>query len=220
MNETTRVFAPGCALMLYKPHLVEAIDAVLSQSLGETGRLDSCCRNMPELAPGTEVIDVCPGCDKRYRQNYPQAATTSLWEILARSDSFAFPDYRGQVMAILDACPTRDQPRIHDAVRRLLERMNISIVEPKHTRNRAICCGDSAFGEIGLDPLKQMMRRRAAQMPADDVVVYCVSCAKSMIVGGRRPHYLIDLLFGEETVPGVCDPEAWHQQLEQFIQAH
>ena len=40
-------------------------------------------------------------------------------------------------------------------------------------------------------------------MPAEDVVVYCVSCAKAMFIGGKRPRYLVDLLFGEATVPGT-----------------
>jgi len=52
------------------------------------------------------------------------------------------------------------------------------------------------------------------------VVVYCVSCVKAMAIGGKRPRYLVDLLFGEETVPGVHEPGAWHALLEGFIAEH
>jgi hypothetical protein len=38
--------------------------------------------------------------------------------------------------------------------------------------------------------------------------------------GGKRPRYLVDLLFGEETVPGVCDPDAWLAQVDAFIEEH
>jgi hypothetical protein len=61
------------------------------------------------------------------------------------------------------------------------------------------------------------MRDRAAQMPADDVAVYCVSCCKAMFIGGKRPRYLLDLLFGEETVPGTVEPNAWHGELDAYI---
>jgi len=57
-------------------------------------------------------------------------------------------------------------------------------------------------------------------MPREDVVVYCVSCVKAMHIGGKRPRYLVDLLFGEETGPGVFEPVAWHAQLDEFIEAH
>lgn len=36
-------------------------------------------------------------------------------------------------------------------------------------------------------------------MPCEEVVVYCASCITSMSVGGKRPRYLLDLLFGEDT---------------------
>lgn len=43
-------------------------------------------------------------------------------------------------------------------------------------------------------------------MPSDDVVVYCVSCTKSIYIGGKNPHYLIDLLFAYETEPKTFEP--------------
>ena len=57
-------------------------------------------------------------------------------------------------------------------------------------------------------------------MPREDGVVYCPSCVKSMHIGERRPRDLVDLLFAEETSPGVVKPSEWHEQLEEFIDAH
>lgn len=215
-----RVFAPGCALILYKPHLVDRVQEALERELGPIDRLTTCCRNIPPLRPGTEVVNICPGCDRRYRQNYADSGTVSLWEVLARSRSFAFPDYEGRVMTVLDACPTRDQPRVHDAVRAVLERMNVKVREPKHTRTRGICCGDSCYGAVPVETVKKQMAKRARQMPVDEVAVYCVSCVKAMFIGGKRPRYVVDLLFREETVPGTVDPDAWHRELDDFIAAH
>jgi Fe-S oxidoreductase len=214
------VYAPGCALVLYKPRLAQkTLEALRKERPGVPEHL-TCCRHEPRLPAGTRVINTCPGCDRRYRELYEGITTVSLWEILAESGSFPFPDYEGRKMAILDACPTREETRVHDAVRTLLRRMNVRIVEPRKTRTYGVCCGDSAFGSLPVDQVKGLMKKRAAEMPAEDVAVYCVSCVKAIFIGGKRPRYLVDLLFGEETLPGTLEPDDWHAELDRFIEKH
>ncbi len=220
-----KVFAPGCALMMYKPQLAHRITDFLNDT-GEnrTGEAISehliCCHHDPLLKSGTQVINVCAGCDRRFRSLYEGVSTVSLWEVLAKSDTFPFPDYHGQRMAVHDACPTRTELRVHEAVRMLLNRMNIEVVEPERTREKAVCCGDSFYGALPVDEVKDRMRRRAGEMPCDEVVVYCVSCIKAMHIGGKRPRYLMDLLFGEDTSIGTFEPDAWHAELKAYIDAH
>jgi Fe-S oxidoreductase len=216
----TRFFAPGCGLMLYKPHLAGKLQQFLHAELGPVERMASCCRNIPPLPAGAEVINICPGCDRRYRENYADATTVSLWEVLAKSSRFPFPDHQGREMTILDACPTRDQARVHDAVRTLLKKMNVALTEPKATRERGTCCGDSLWGSVPDTQVIAQMKKRAAVMPCEEVVVYCVSCIKAMANGGRRPRYLVDLLCGEETDPQTSDPAKWHAQLDEYIAQH
>lgn len=74
-----RVFAPGCALAIYKPRLAEKLHQLLNQQIASMDRLDICCRNIPSLDNQTQVINICPGCDRRYRENYEKASTISLW---------------------------------------------------------------------------------------------------------------------------------------------
>ena len=144
-----RLFTPGCGLMLYKPHLAERLHELLVENFGRLKMSLTCCRHIPPLISGTQVINICPGCDRRYRENYEDSGTISLWEALIESPFVPLPDYA-----------------------------------------------------------------------ADEVLVYCVSCAKSMFIGGKRPHYLIDLLFNEETIPKTLDPDLWHQELDAFIESH
>jgi hypothetical protein len=219
-TEKTRVYAPGCAFALYKPDLVEKLHAILNDNLGTMERLLTCCKNAPPLEPGTEVISTCPGCDKRFRTNYEDSSNISLWEILADSDFFTFPDYNGKKMSIIDACPVRDQTRVHDAVRSVLHKMNITLVEPKNTRGKSICCGDSFWDLIPLDEVKNQMIKRTSEMPLKDIVVYCVSCSKSVFIGGKTPHYLIDLLFNKDTIPKTLEPDQWHKELDDYIADH
>jgi len=215
-----RVFAPGCALMLCKPDLARKAQESLEGTLGPMGTLTTCCRHVPTLPPGTEVVNVCPGCDRRYRENYAEASTISLWELVVRTPSFPFSDYEGRRMTIIDACPTRDQARVQDAVRELVRKMNITLVEPAKTRSRSTCCGDIFWGEIPTEAVIRQMEKKAAEMPEEEIAVYCVSCVKAMFVGGKHPRHLADLLPGEETVPRTTAPDAWHRELDAFIDSH
>lgn len=215
-----QVYAPGCALIIYKPHLAAKVLDFLSSEFITADEHLTCCRHEPGLEKGTRVINTCAGCDRRYRELYEGISTISLWEILADSRTFSFPDYKGLEMSIQDACPTRTEERVQIAVRKLLERMNIRIIEPKNTRGKANCCGDSFYDVLPVEQVREQMKKRSDEMPCDFVAVYCVSCIKSMHIGGKKPRYIIDLLFGEDTAAGTTDPDAWHNELQEFIDRH
>jgi hypothetical protein len=215
-----RNFAPGCALMIYKPELAAKIHSLLNDSLGKMDMLLECCHHDPGYSEPTQVINICPGCDKRFRSDYTNCSTVSLWEILAETDFFHYPDYKGQKMTIIDACPTRDQDRVHKAIREIIRRMNIDLVEPEKTMAKSTCCGDSFYGALPVEDVKNLMTKKASEMPVDDVVVYCVSCSKSMFVGKKQPRYLIDLLFNEPTIPKTFEPDEWHNELTLYIENH
>ncbi|MTI46315.1 MAG: (Fe-S)-binding protein [Firmicutes bacterium] len=214
------LFAPGCALLIYKPALGEKVLKFLKNYIGDIDKHITCCRHDPNLDQETQIINICPGCDKRYRQLYEGVSTISFWEVLADFKNFPFPDYKGKKMTILDACPARNKDGIHKAIRTLLEKMNIELVEPERTRTKSVCCGDSFYGVLSVEEVKKKMRVRADEMPVEEVVVYCVSCCKSMYIGGKKPRYLVDLLFDEETIIGTYEPDEWHKEIDEFISSH
>ena len=104
--------------------------------------------------------------------------------------------------------------------RELVRRMNITLVEPENTRTKSTCCGDIFWGTLGTKEVMEQMRKKASEMPVEEVAVYCVSCVKAMFVGGKSPRYLVDLMFGEETVPQTTRPDLWHQELDKYIDSH
>ena len=215
-----QVYAPGCALMIYKPALAKKMTDFLALESSTLQPHLTCCRHEPNLPEGTHIINTCAGCDRRYRELYAGISTISLWEKLACSTTFPFPDYQGEKMSIHDACPTRSEERVHNAVRQLLARMKITVVEPEFTRSQAICCGDSFYGTLPVEKVKEQMRQRAQQMPCENVAVYCVSCVNAMHIGGKTPRHLVDLLFGEKTVVKAFEPDEWHHELQAFIDSH
>jgi Fe-S oxidoreductase len=206
--------------MLYKPELAEKLHLILNKNLGKMDMLMTCCHHDPKFKIQTEVINICPGCDKRFRNDYKNTTTVSLWEIFAKSDFFSFPNHHGKSMTIIDACPTRNQENVHDSIRMILQKMNINIVEPKNTKTKSTCCGDSFYGQIPTEKVKEQMIKRTSEMPLDDVVVYCVSCIKSVYIGSKKPHYLVDLLFSDQTVPKTYEPDEWHKELDRYIEKH
>ncbi len=212
--------APGCALWLYKPDLAEKLHQSLVPQCGAVDLFTTCCRHTPQFPTGSCVITICPGCDRRYRENYDRLSMISLWELLLELEPFDFPDYRARKMTIIDACPTRDQDRIHRSVRALAERMNIRIVEPSKTKTESTCCGDIYYGNFSTEQVIGQMKAKASEMPLEDILVYCVSCSEAMFIGGRRPRYLVDLLFDEETAPHSESPDQWHHELDVFIDSH
>jgi hypothetical protein len=213
-------FNPGCALSLYKPEMEHTIVRFLNQHYTETTMHNICCRHEPQLDTGSLIINVCAGCDRRFRTLYEGITTISLWEILDGLDVFPYPDYAGLHMSVHDACPVREKTQVHQAVRNLLGKMNIDIVETERSGTRAVCCGDDLYPKLPVEKVHQQMRKRPDSMPCEDVCVYRVSCIKALYIGGKTPRHLIDLLLNESTEPQVYDTVQWHEQLQEYIDAH
>lgn len=212
------VFAPGCALLIDNPELADAIASYLRDRHGVTKRHTVCCHFNPNFCEETKIITICSGCIKRYDTLYKGVSAVSLWEIIDADTQFNFPDYNGLRMSVLDACPTRKYDKMQQAVRSLLRKMNITVIEPERTMGNSKCCGDSFYGTLPKDEVIGKMRERADEMPAENVAVYCVSCVKAIKNGGKNPCYLPSLLFGTETITAECDPDLWHNELNIFIE--
>jgi len=220
MNQNQLYFNPGCALSLYKDEKELQILEYLNKNFDNVALHKICCRHEPKLPPNSTIINVCAGCDRRFRSLYEGIDTISLWEIIDSLDNFPFPDYKGLKMSVHDACPVREKPAVHKAVRSLLKKMNIEIVETDFHGTKSVCCGDDFYGVIPLEQVHELMKKRADSMPCEDVVVYCVSCIKSIYIGGKKPRHLIDLLFNEDTELQEYRTDKWHDELNDYIDKH
>ena len=211
------LYAPGCALMTYKPQLAERLKEVVVKRYGEMDDLLMCCYEKPVLDGDCCVITPCTTCADRYGK---MANSIYFLSVLTDMDDFAFPDYGGAEMSIQDTCSARMYPEYLAAIRKLLARMNIRLKEPEHTGRNARCCGQTFYGRIMTDMVEEKMRERAGEMPCEDVVVYCASCIMSMMVGGKRPRFILDLLFGEPTDLKTLGAEDWNDRLLKFRKLH
>ena len=135
---TNLYFNPGCALNLYRPENAERIFAYLQANFPKVRMHDICCLHNPQLPAGSVIVNICAGCDQRFRSLYDGISTVSLWELIDEVGNFPFPDYHGMNVSIHDPCPVRDKPAVHMAVRSLLHKMNITIVEAERAGTASI----------------------------------------------------------------------------------
>lgn len=214
------MYNPGCALMLYKKHLAINLLNYLNKGEEKITLHDICCHHNPQIEDKTCIINTCAGCDRRFSTLYENVETHSIWEEIVKRNDFDYPDHSGLVVSVHDTCSIRHKPQVHNAIRQLLEKMNIKVIEAEYSKDKSICCGDNLYPHVPVDKVYKHMRKRAQSMPCEHVVVYCVSCIKAMHNGGKKPLYIVDLLFNEATEIQESDVVKWHEQLNEYIEQH
>ncbi|HML67085.1 MAG TPA: (Fe-S)-binding protein [Clostridia bacterium] len=213
-------FNPGCAMSLYKPEAVEEILHLLNRRFLPTKLHTTCCQHEPNLPAGATIINCCAGCDRRFRSLYKGIQTISLWEVLDAIPALPLPTYDGMQLSVHDSCSFRKKPQVHAAVRSLLDKMHIEVVESQFSGTKSICCGDHFYGRIPLEEVYAFQKKRAAQMPCQEVAVYCASCINSMEIGGKTPHHVLDLVMGEPTGGQERDLDVYHENMARYIEEH
>lgn len=214
-------YNPGCALSVYKPESEHKILELLQKYYNADIKMHNvCCHHEPGLPKGATIINNCAGCDRRFRNLYEGIKTITLWEILDTINDFPLPDYEGKEISVHDSCSYRPKPQVHEAVRNILRQMNFKIIDSKYSGTKSICCGDNFYKHVPNEEVIEFQKKRAAQMPCDDVAVYCVSCVKSMHVGGKKPLHMVDLVLGESTQIQTYELDLWHEQIDLYIEAH
>ncbi len=143
-----------------------------------------------------------------------------MWEVLDSVENLPLPAHDGLTVSVHDSCSYRPKPQVHTAVRSLLKKMKIKVVDSPWSGTKSICCGDNFYPRLPADRVIELQKKRAAQMPCQDVVVYCVSCIKSMAVGGKTPHHMADLVLNEGTEPQETSLDVYHDALRSYIEAH
>lgn len=220
MNTLKNLFVPGCALLTYKQLLADKLKQYIENRYGTMETWKPCCLTRSDITDGARIFTPCVTCAQQYASNYSGIEVVFILQLIAESDDFPFPDYHGVTMTIQDTCSARTAPEHLAIVRRLLKKMNISVVEPLKSGAHAKCCGQKLYNKLPIDKVESYMKTRADEMPCEDVVVYCASCIMSMSVGCKRPRYLLDLLFNEPTELWTEGAECWNQLLNDFRKRH
>ncbi len=213
-------FNPGCAMCVYKPDNPGLIREMLKEHFGDVSFHNICCHHDPNLPEGSVIINNCAGCDRRFRSLYPGVDTISLWEVLDSFEDLKIPDHNGLTVSVHDSCSYRHKPQVHAAVRSLLQKMNIEIIETEFSGTRSVCCGDNYYGHVPNEQVEARMKERADQFPCEYVVVTCIGCVHAMTIGGKKPLYMPDLILGHITEPATDTLDEYHAKVNAYTEAH
>ncbi|MBR1390775.1 MAG: (Fe-S)-binding protein [Lachnospiraceae bacterium] len=213
-------FNPGCAMSAYKPEVPALLWQLLKASFGDVKFHDICCRHEPHLPAGSTIINNCAGCDRRFRSLYSGINTISIWEVLDSIAGLRLPDHSGLKVSVHDSCGYRHKPQVHAAIRSLLRKMNVEIIECEFSGTRSVCCGDNFYGYVPNEVVEARIHERAHQFPCENVVVTCIGCVRAMTVGGKNPLYLPDLLLNRVSEPMPDTLDEYHRKLAAYIDMH
>ncbi|WP_430886488.1 (Fe-S)-binding protein [Fusibacter sp. JL216-2] len=226
-HSKNRLFIPGCSPSAYSPNIVTSVYKALNDQ-SPTIFLKKCCGN-PTLSVGnikefkrftqplvqevnalapSEIIVLCMNCYNTFRKLFPTIPVLTIWEVYLRDGlpshrrgldkgSSKFPPF-----TLHDPCPTRHHGHIHEAVRQVLNLMQVEFFEYKANKHLTVCCGSGAMlSLIHTDLSEAHKSKRAKEAQTEHILTYCQECAESLNRSDKKAVHILDLLFGEMSSP-------------------
>lgn len=202
-------FYPSCNFQKIDPIAYDKLNAyAMSRSL----EIAPCCRRDDAEGKADDLgYYICQACRPVIESH--QFPTESLWKLLAEDDMFAFPDYSSLELMVIDCWRDKDHPEIGRYVRKVLEKMNIRILEPetqfdfcgrfhletklyKEELERALALHpEIRFLDRLPDGLyERILAEKAASLQGSRPLVYCNTCFNSLHQGGGSPLHIASLV--------------------------
>lgn len=148
---------------------------------------------LAESVGAEEIVTACPECRQVLATGLPDLPVRTAWEMLARS--WHPPRLReGSVVAVHDSCVTRNEPRLHAAVRRLLESGGSTIREVEYSGEKTRCCGHGGMIQAVDPDLHHRISCRRTGESALPWVTYCSDCRLALRESAAPVIHLLDYL--------------------------
>jgi len=225
-NSSKYVFFPGCQLSGSSPEQVEKVYAYLTDKLsGGVALMLRCCGAPADWAGQRDLfqnslkvliaeweslgkpqlIVACSTCHSMFHETFP--GVISLWELMADLDLPVQGAVKsGSKVAVQDACTTRNEPHIHDAVRYILTKLGCEIEELPYSKERTKCCGFGGLTSFANPELAKKIIEDRISESTTDYVAYCAMCRDNFASKGKRTVHLLDLIFGTDLDKAAIRP--------------
>ena len=212
------VYFPSCKFKAGYPETSKKLAEYLNKRYGMT--ITGCCRgNLEHLTQEDTAVYICNTCSAFCDESAKAGEVVSIWEILAKDENFPFPDYKGEKIALQDCWRAYDKRSEQDAVRELLRKMNIRVIELPENYAKTRFCGTSIleippayygqyapkrfvadapndfFQPYTTEDKTDRMRTHCADIPTEKAACYCVACGKGLDLGGKKSVHVMELLF-------------------------
>jgi len=216
------IYFPACKTTAKYPKLAADLLTYLENRF-EDLQIAACCKGkdaMADITADDTVIYTCGMCAMFLKDGSAANAFSSIWEVMDADKSFTFPSHQGKKLTIQDCWRVPDEAKLHDAIRSILGKMNIEVVELEKNRADADFCGhflydpniqkftswstriaehkDQFFQPHTADEITSLMKHHASLITTDEVVCYCGSCRDGLItgLGEQSVIHLLELIFG------------------------
>lgn len=217
-DQSKYVFYPGCQLSASYPDYVLKTYLYLADNLeGGVGLYLGCCGAPAEWAGREElyrqtiektrlnlealgnpvIITACSTCFRNFNNSFKNLKIKTLWEIFNEK---GIPEDaisgNGKVLAVHDACTTRDNKQIHESIRKIAQKLNYKIEEPEFTKETTKCCG---YGGLVYYANKEFSKEVTEDRIKDsdkDFLTYCANCRDLFLLRGKPTYHILDLIFG------------------------
>ncbi len=129
------------------------------------------------------IVSSCPECVRALKVDYPahgihlNVEVMHLSELLANTQ-YPIPKINGKAVTFHDPCRLGRHLGVYDAPRKVLEGLGYKVVEMRHARRNALCCGTNGWTHCGAaNKAIQVQRLREAKATGADVMVTaCLKC--------------------------------------------
>ncbi len=214
-----KVFFPSCHVTRAFPEQHAALRAYLKEKL-DVNPIGCCRPTHKGLKKEDCAIVICNTCAAVIEESSPAEKLEYVWEIIDNDQDFVFPDYKGEKMTIQDCWTAGGRTSVQLAVRSLLKKMNIEIVEQEENFDKSCYCGTmllravpernsslapKRFLERGKDAFRPMdeaeqdeyLKDHCSKISTEKVVTYCRPCTAGINAGGKKGIHIIELLFSK-----------------------
>ena len=209
----SEIYFPSCNFTKASPEAAKRLRGYLKEKMPVAG----CCRfDKTSWPAGSTALYFCQACRETLEAketNHLELENLFVW--LSRQEDFPWQNYSGMTVNVQDCWRDRLHPEIFDAVRNILEKMKISVLELQDNREQSLFCGNlhmepkdpnnvallEQFPGVHLYELpeevqKKLMAEQCATYTAPLTVTYCNRCTSGILLGGGNAVHLMELCMG------------------------
>lgn len=147
----------------------------------------------------TKIVTACPHCFNTLKNEYPALGGhyqvmhhTELLKSLVQEGRLTIQDgaFKGKRITFHDPCYLGRANKVYNAPRELLEKLDADLVEMKHCKARALCCGAGGAqmfkeSERGDKEINVLRTEQALEVNPDIIATACPFC-HTMITDGVK----------------------------------
>ena len=226
------VFFPGCQAAAVAPATVKAAYLDLCERVGGgVGLMLGCCGAICDWAGRYEMQDStrefllselsklgdpviiagCPTCRKEL-QEMTEREVLGIWEVL---DEIGLPEgAKGldRPAALHDACGARGDARTQETIRRLAEKLGVTLTETPYSGDRSPCCGYGGLTAYANPEVADEITAKALERSDAPYVSYCMACRDRFARQGRESRHLLELVYGTDAgAPPDISEKRWNR---------